>query len=162
MDYYLSLGSNVGDRYGYLQRAIKKISEFGKIKKISSVYETSPVGVKKPQDMYLNMVIAVSVEKEPIEMLKIIKRIEQKMGRDIKYSHLKPRKIDIDILFCDDLIINTKSLKIPHKEIEKRRFVLIPLSEIEPELLNPLTGISARKMLRYCVDNGYVNLVKKK
>ncbi len=161
MNYYLSLGSNIGDRYGYLQRAIVEISEIGKIIKISSIYETSPVGVKDPQDMYLNMVISVSSEIYPDDMLEILKRIEKKIGRDITDSHLKPRKIDIDILFCDEMIINKDNLVIPHKEVEKRKFVLIPLSEIDPELINPLSGNSVKEMLKHCKDNGYVRLVKK-
>lgn len=161
MDYYLSLGSNIGNRISFLKKALGFLSETGNIKKISPVYETSPFGVIGDQNKYLNMAVTLHSETEPMEMLEKIKNIESKMGRNLIESHLKPRKIDIDILFCDDIIIKTKKLSVPHRKITQRRFVLIPLNDINPELVNPESGVTVKELLISAGTAGTIELYRK-
>ena len=158
MKYYLSLGSNIGNRLNFLKKAIELLAQVGTVEKLSSIYETSPVGVVEPQGMYLNMVLILRSGLAPEEMLKSVKNFESKLGRKIKESHLKPREIDIDILFCDDVVVNKDILTVPHREAGERKFVLLPIAEIDPEFRHPVTGMSVKDMSDRCSDKGDVKL----
>lgn len=127
---YLGLGSNIGDRYQYLHRAIELINNHSQIelKSKSSVYETKPFGYVEQPD-FLNMVIAVNTTLKPEELLKYTQEIENLLGRK-REIHWGPRIIDIDILLYGDKIIQTVELSIPHPFLTERLFVLIPLAEI--------------------------------
>jgi 2-amino-4-hydroxy-6-hydroxymethyldihydropteridine diphosphokinase len=131
--YYLSLGSNLGNREENLKNAIKILKQ-NKIKiiKKSPVYETEPVGYKK-QAWFLNQVIEVKTNFSPEKLLNVAQSIEKKFGRkrDKKFG---PREIDIDILLYENIKINKKKLKIPHIQLYKRKFVLKPLNDIAPNL----------------------------
>lgn len=133
---YIALGSNLGNREKYLEKTIKKISEFAQITKKSSIYETKPVGYKDQGD-FLNMVIEITTQLRPYELLKKLQKIETslKRKREIKNG---PRTIDLDIIFYNYEIINEKNLKIPHPEMHKRNFVLNPLVEIAPFMIHPV------------------------
>lgn len=146
-DVYLGIGSNIGDRQKNLKTALKLISEeIGQIRKISSVYETEPWGLTS-QPFFLNQVLVVRTEIKPDDLLEKISRIEKNAGRKRKVKW-GPRILDIDILLYDDLILKTENLIIPHPQITRRAFVLIPLLEIKPDLSDPLSGIQYKSYLR--------------
>lgn len=126
---YLSLGSNLGNKDENIIKAFSLIGNKYKILNYSSIYLTAPVGFRE-QPFFLNMVVKIDSEKvAPIDILDSLKSLEKEMGRK-KSFRWGPRLIDIDILYIEGIKINTKVLTIPHRELFKRNFVLIPLSEI--------------------------------
>jgi 2-amino-4-hydroxy-6-hydroxymethyldihydropteridine diphosphokinase len=132
---YLSLGANLGDRQANLDQALKLISERMRLGKVSSIYDTEPVGMTN-QPRFLNLACEVLTRLSPEGLLALIKGIELKMGR---YSRTgEPRIIDIDIVLFGDQVINTPDLVIPHPRMHERAFVLIPLAEIAPDLVHPV------------------------
>lgn len=132
---YLSLGSNIGNRKKNLEKALTELDKSNiKEIKISSFYETEPVGPK--QRNFYNIAGKFKTNLKPQELLKTVKQIEEKLGR-IKTYHWGPRLIDIDILFYGKQIVKTKNLIIPHKEIINRSFVLVPMNEIAPNFVHP-------------------------
>jgi 2-amino-4-hydroxy-6-hydroxymethyldihydropteridine diphosphokinase len=132
---YLSLGSNLGNRQENLDRALKLISERMRVGKISSIYDTEPVGLVD-QPRFLNLACEVFTRLNPEGLLALFKGFEQKMGR---YSRSgEPRIIDIDIVLYGDQVVNTPDLVIPHPRMHERSFVLIPLTEIAPEVVHPV------------------------
>lgn len=133
---FLHLGTNEEDRLKNLKDGIKEIDlKIGKVIRESNIYETEPWGLSD-QNMFLNAVIELKSELTPEKLLVAIKQIESDLGRKIT-KKWGPRKIDIDILCYNDLTINTKELVIPHPQIQNRNFVLIPLMELEPDLILP-------------------------
>ncbi|RST92236.1 2-amino-4-hydroxy-6-hydroxymethyldihydropteridine diphosphokinase [Vagococcus bubulae] len=130
METYLALGSNMGDSLGYLKQAIEKLNDHANIQVIdkSIIYETDPYG-DVPQDNYLNAVIRVNTDLSPHELLKVVNEIEANLDRE-RLIRWGPRTIDIDILLMGELEMDTPDLIIPHKEITKRSFVLIPLKDV--------------------------------
>ena len=132
---YLALGSNLGDRLQYIQKAVEELKACGlKIIKFSTVIETDPVG-GIPQGKYLNAVLKASTAHSPEELHVITQAIERKLGR-VKRVIQGPRVIDIDILLYDDIKLITSQLLIPHPRMFERDFVMRPLKEIAPEVLN--------------------------
>ncbi len=127
---YLALGSNLGEREHYLRFAV---NELGDVVAKSQVFETEPVGGPDGQDAYLNMVVKVETTLDPYELIGHCQRIEEDAQRQ-RVVHWGPRTLDVDLLFYDDLHIETETLTIPHPRIFERRFVLAPLSELAPEL----------------------------
>lgn len=135
---YILLGSNMGDRKQKLQQAMERIAkDAGSVTSSSSIYETEPWGVKE-QAFFLNQVIEIKTEMAPAELLMALKKTEEAIGRTGQ-TKWGPREIDIDILYYDELIIDTENLKIPHPQIPNRNFVLIPLMEIAGDYIDPLT-----------------------
>lgn len=141
---YIGLGSNIGDRFENLTSALRELSEFSTILTKSQIYETEPVGYKDQQD-FLNMVVKISTNLSPIDLIIRLEEIEHKMGR-IKEIIDGPRNIDLDILFFGNEIINSQSLKIPHPRLQNRKFVLQPLSEIAGELIHPVLNKSIQAL----------------
>jgi len=131
---YLSLGSNIKPCKEYLAIARNELSQKIKIVKESSLYETEPIGIKD-QSWFINQVIKGETDLKPLELLEFTQSIENKLKRtrEVKYG---PRTIDIDILFYDEIEMDLKKLTLPHPELHKRAFVLVPLLEIEPEFKN--------------------------
>ena len=135
---FLSIGSNLGDREGYLDMAIEELGRDTsvEIKKISSIIETEPYGpVEQPN--FLNGVIELETYLDPEEFLSVICDIENEAGRE-RIIHWGPRTLDIDIVLFDDMIINTDDLTIPHPEMQNREFVLKPMAEIAPHIIHPV------------------------
>jgi 2-amino-4-hydroxy-6-hydroxymethyldihydropteridine diphosphokinase len=134
---FISLGSNMGDRYQYLRQAIDLLSSDSKIELVnaSSVYETDPVGYEE-QDLFLNMVIELRTDLLSEELLAVCNRIEQRLGRkrEIKWG---PRTIDLDILLYNQENIETEKLVVPHPRMRERAFVMVPLLEICPNIRIP-------------------------
>lgn len=125
----LALGSNLGDRAGYLRHAVRNL---GHIVAQSQVYETAPVGGPGDQGAYLNMVVVVDTPLDPFALLRRCQRVEASAGRERKV-HWGPRTLDVDILFHDDVRLDSPGLTVPHPRINERRFVLGPLSEVAPD-----------------------------
>ena len=144
---YLSLGSNMGDRKKNIAEAIDSLEAAGiKIKKKSAVYETEPVGVKE-QEYFYNICLAAKTELDPEDLLKKIKEIEAKNGR-LSSARWGPRIIDIDILFYNNIIFDNNDLKIPHREILNRKFVLVPMAEIAGNYVHPVIKSKIKDILK--------------
>lgn len=128
---YLGIGSNVGDRHKTIKLAVKEINDLKdtRVIRLSRAIETVPIGGPAGQPKFLNAALKIKTELSPLNLLKQLKRIENKLGRK-KTVRFGPRAIDLDILFYGSKIINTKILKIPHSEVFKRKFVMKPLLEI--------------------------------
>ena len=138
MKYYLSLGSNLGDRRLQLVRAIHFLEGIGRIDRISSVYETSPVGMEPDEGNFFNLVLSLDTGLRPRDLLARIKCFEKERGRSHSTSGYRSRPIDIDILLSGNRIINEEDLVIPHPRMPVRAFVMVPLCEIAPECTHPL------------------------
>ncbi len=136
---YFSLGSNLGDRYSNLLECVSLIeTNVGEIKSLSSIYKNSAQGFIG--DYFYNCCVKVLTSYKPIELIDIILSIEKKMGRKTRNTNkYESRKIDIDIILYNNLIINKKKLVVPHPRYRDRAFVLIPLLEIESNLVDPKT-----------------------
>lgn len=129
---YLSLGSNMGDRQGFLQAAVAKLSQSpaNELIKASAYYQTSPVG-GVVQDDFINQALLMETDLSATDLLDLIHEIEASLDRK-RLVHWGPRTIDIDILFYGDTQLDTKTLSLPHPEVFNRLFVLVPLAEIMP------------------------------
>jgi 2-amino-4-hydroxy-6-hydroxymethyldihydropteridine diphosphokinase len=145
---YLALGSNLGNREENLKQAIASLSPQMDVKAKSNIYETPPWGYED-QPRFLNQVVKTQTYLQPEQLLKHIKRLEVALGRKATFRN-GPREIDIDILMYDDLVLNTSILSLPHPHMHERGFVLLPMMDIAPDLVHPLTGKSVREMLVAC------------
>jgi 2-amino-4-hydroxy-6-hydroxymethyldihydropteridine diphosphokinase len=150
--YYLSLGSNLGDRLAHLRQALVFLRELGDVLKVSSAYETGPVGMAEGAGDFYNMAVALRSSLAPEQLLQAIKGYERLRGRDLSHSHYQPRAIDIDILMAErpdrpeGLIIETEQLTIPHKQMVNRAFVLAPLEEIAPSAVHPVLKKTVKEL----------------
>lgn len=149
---YLSLGTNIGNRASNLKEAISSLAPQMEVKAKSSMYETPPWGYTE-QENFLNQVIKVKTYLEPLPLLKHIKRLEVALGRKATFKY-GPRLIDIDILFYDQLVLETPLLAIPHPYVHERGFVLLPMMDIAPDLVHPVNGKSIREMMAACNAGG--------
>lgn len=147
----LLLGSNLGDRSSLLIQAIEKIIvQLGSISKASSLYETKSWGLEDQPD-FLNQVLICHTAKSAVEALHHCLSIEKELGRDRKVKW-GSRSIDIDILYFDDEIVATETLKIPHPFLHQRRFTLVPLVEVMPDFVHPVLNFSNKELLEKCGD----------
>lgn len=138
-DIFLGIGSNRGEKYNFILRAAGLLGSSVKcgVVKCSSIYETTPYGNVK-QENFLNAVIQIETSYTANELFSFVKSIESSIGRKSS-ERWGPREIDIDILFYNSLIYNSDDLVIPHPEAMKRDFVVVPLTEIAPEFIHPVT-----------------------
>lgn len=142
----IGIGSNLGNREENCRDALRLISEkAGTLIKQSSMYETQPWGVKD-QPEFINMAVEINTWAEPGILLSVLKEIEKQLGRT-KTSRWGPRTLDLDILFYNDLVIDTPDLRIPHPLMHVREFVLKPLSEIAPEKAHPVLKKTVKELL---------------
>lgn len=150
---YLGLGSNKGERISFIETAITEIAGIEKTKLIrtSSVYETEPWGIKGQGD-YLNSAAEIRTDLSAEELLRALKGIESRIGRTVtaKWSE---REIDIDLLFYGNDVLNNKTIHVPHAEIENRKFVLIPMNELAPDLIHPVLNRSISELLLETSDD---------
>lgn len=135
---YIGVGSNVGDRIGFCRAAVEALAASTGIstREVSSLYETSPLG-GPPQRSFVNLVVAIDTELEPRELLEACKLIEQKMGREPSDLRWGPRVVDLDVLLYGSEKVSEPDLEIPHPRLKERRFALVPLLEIDPDLTDP-------------------------
>ncbi|MBT7695489.1 MAG: 2-amino-4-hydroxy-6-hydroxymethyldihydropteridine diphosphokinase [Cryomorphaceae bacterium] len=148
---YFSIGSNKGNRSGLINEAIDKIDIIiGKVVQKSSIYETKSWGFNS--NNFYNICILLESTLTPELILNKILTIEKDMGRLNTTDQYSDRCIDIDILFFDNMIVNSKSLEIPHPRIQLRKFVLTPMLELTPDLIHPILNKSIRQLELECVD----------
>ena len=151
---FVGIGSNLGDRVLNCKKALNGISAFAKIVGVSSVYETEPVGNEGQPD-FINCTAEIETALPPLELLERLHSVEDKLER-LRGERWGPRTIDIDIIFYDDLIIDTDELTIPHLSAHTRRFVLEPICEIDPWLVHPGFGVHVYKLLNDLEDTKQV------
>ncbi|MFN3344475.1 MAG: 2-amino-4-hydroxy-6-hydroxymethyldihydropteridine diphosphokinase [Chloroherpetonaceae bacterium] len=135
---YIGLGSNLGKRGKMLQQAVECLTQLPKTQVVatSSVYESPPIDMSE-QNHFLNAVCKITTELSPKTLLNALKEIERKLGRPERYARWSPRPIDLDILFYDNQVLNQDGLIIPHSEIPNRKFVLLPMLELD-DYLHPV------------------------
>ena len=147
---YLGLGSNVGDRRSFLQAAVEDLwTHRVEVLSSSSVYETEPVGDVTDQPEFLNACVRVETRLHPEALLRACKAVEAALGRELSgpgHVHHGPRPIDVDVLLLGDDEFVSESLHVPHRELTSRRFVLVPLLELDPELVVPGVGPAAEAL----------------
>jgi 2-amino-4-hydroxy-6-hydroxymethyldihydropteridine diphosphokinase len=135
---YLGLGSNVGDPVAHLRAALELIEAEGiEVEAVSSTYVTEPVGEVLDQPDFLNAAVRIRTELEPEQLLDACKRVEAERGRSFDAPRHSPRPLDVDLLLLGDLELSTDRLTLPHREVTSRRFVLVPLLELDPDLALP-------------------------
>ncbi len=158
---YLSLGSNLGDRIQHLLNAQNEINtNVGEIISVSHVYENPPSGFDAEQD-FLNMCIQLNTDLSPLELLKAIKQIEQKLGRTLSTKNgYSSRCIDIDIILYANRVFQSKKLTVPHPHFRKRMFVLLPLNDIAFNEIDPETMLTIGQLFDNCRDQSSMRLHK--
>ena|SRR5664279_2276057 len=153
---YLGIGTNLGNREENLGQAVTRIEEYiGPVLKSSSIYETSPWGFESNEE-FLNMVVKVETKLIPSGLLGRLLMIESLLGRVRGEKHYSSRLIDIDILLYGDLIVEEESLTIPHPLLHERKFVMVPLCEIAPDIIHPVFGKTLGELLEECKDDSEV------
>lgn len=142
---FLGLGSNLGDRIGFILRAIEELERRFGILAVSTVYESDPWGVRD-QPPFLNCVLKIATSLGPRDLLREVRNVESKIGRKRRFRW-GPREIDIDILLYGEEMIRERDLEVPHPRMGERDFVLFPLVEIEPDARDPRSGVPYRSLL---------------
>lgn len=149
---HLLLGSNIGIREENLKKAILHLKEIGvKILRESSIYETEPWGFSDQPSFY-NQALEVETSFFPEDLLNEVKNIEKLIGREC-FGRWKERLIDIDIIYYENQVYKSNNLTVPHPEMQFRKFVLLPLSEIAPDFIHPIFNLSTRQLLDRCEDD---------
>jgi 2-amino-4-hydroxy-6-hydroxymethyldihydropteridine diphosphokinase len=152
----IALGSNLasqyGDRAANLHEACRRVASFGQVRAVSSFYDTAPVGYTD-QPNFLNAALLLETTLEPVALMRALLEIERAMGRDRSTSPAKgPRIIDLDLLLMDNVVLETPELTLPHRALTQRRFVLEPLAEIAPHMLDPQSGHTIAQLLAHLGD----------
>lgn len=155
----LSLGGNKGDREKLLFRAIESLNDRFQLVRVSKIYETAAWGGVAKAD-FLNQLAVIRTEKNPEEILEIIREIEVDLGR-IREEPWGDRTMDIDILYFGNRVVDSDRLKIPHPYISERRFILVPLVELLPDKIHPIRNKTSVQMLEECEDPSEVKLYGK-
>lgn len=135
---YIGIGSNAGDRPGFCRKAVQSLDSADgvRVTRVSSLYETAPLG-GPPQRSFINLVAKIETILEPRGLLETCKRIEQRLGREPSDIRWGPRVVDLDILLYGSEKVSEPDLEIPHVRLKERRFALVPLLEIDPDLTDP-------------------------
>ena len=136
---FIGVGSNEGERFAHISRAVQALGSMPgvRLRQMAMILETEPLG-GPPQGPYLNTVVEVETTLPPLELLRSLKAIERRLGREPVPQRWAPRPIDLDILLYDDCVIQEPELCIPHPRLHERRFVLEPLAQLAPELVHPV------------------------
>lgn len=153
---FIGLGSNLGEREAMLRGAAAALAEIPGVRLVasSSLYETEPWGLRE-QPLFLNLVIEVATTLSPPMLFARLREIEERLGRE-RGRRWGPRSIDLDLLLWENVVLAEGDLILPHSALGARRFVLVPLAELDPEVREPLRGRTAREMLASCPDRGLV------
>ena len=154
--YYVSVGSNLGDRRRYIERAREILSEFPGvvIDEVSAVYETEAVGPGK-HPPFLNAVFGGRTSLAPVALLSALNGIEDQLGRT-RVRRWAPRTMDLDLLLVGARVLSTPRLILPHPRMAARRFVLVPLAEVAPDLRHPVLDVDVQTLLARCPDRSWV------
>ncbi len=154
----IGMGSNLGESLDTLKNAIKTLDEIPGINLISysNWYRTKPVGGPKQPD-YINGCALLKVELTPHKLLEILLDVEQKFKR-VRLEHWGPRTLDLDLILYDDLILDTPNLQVPHPRMRERAFVLVPLAEIAPNWIDPVSGKTIAQLLEVIECSGVCKL----
>jgi 2-amino-4-hydroxy-6-hydroxymethyldihydropteridine diphosphokinase len=151
---YIALGSNLGDRRQVFSQAMDRLGRLGRVVSRSSLYETEPVGFRD-QPAFLNAVVALETDLEPLVLLHDLLAVERELGRDRSQSiPNRPRTLDLDLLLMGDSVIAAPELTLPHPALARRRFVLAPLVEIAPLLPHPVLNQTMAELLESLPDQG--------
>jgi len=153
---YLSVGSNLGDRQGFLRRAIEALDAHPmvEVRKVSSLYETEPVGYKAQPD-FVNAAVEIECAMSLQEFWAFTKAVERMIGRS-RSERWGPREIDVDIIYFADVVLDSADLTVPHRERTKRRFVLEPIAELAASFVDPVLGRTVQELLETCDDRSRV------
>jgi 2-amino-4-hydroxy-6-hydroxymethyldihydropteridine diphosphokinase len=149
----IALGSNLdsefGDREANLREAVRRMGKLGEVRAVSSFYDTEPVGYRE-QPRFLNAALVLETKLGPEELMRKLLAVERAMGRERVGAVVKgPRVIDLDLLLYGNVVMATEELTLPHPEMQERRFVLEPLTEIAPEWVHPVMGKTIRELLAF-------------
>ena len=157
---FVGVGSNIGDRKQNFHEALERLTKLPDTKVIreSSLYESEPLGDSK--DWYVNAAIQIETRFKPDILLEKLKNIERAMGRKKVKKRWGSRVIDLDILLYDGLVVRKKNLRIPHPEMPNRKFVLLPLSEIGPQIVHPELGVTISELLINVKDSKKIHLYR--
>ena len=155
---YIGFGSNIDNRFNYINQALQLLLDADDVSliQISSLYETEPVGYEE-QNWFLNGVVAVETDLSVHQLLALLKGIEQLVGRQHR-ARWRPREVDLDLLIYNQCCINTSNLIVPHPEMHRRSFVLVPFAEIAPDVLHPIFQQNIRTLLSNLNDERAVKL----
>jgi len=156
---FIGIGSNLGDRKAHILDAIERIEGIRetRVVKHSSIYESEPHG--DIAGWFLNCVIEIETDLLPEKLLQRLREVERAMGRKrLRTKQPGPRSIDLDILFYESQSLESPTLRIPHPELQNRRFVLAPLSELAPQFIHPVLGNTVSQMLAGCKDSKKLRL----
>lgn len=158
---FIGIGSNLGNPEELCEKAIERIDNHKGVKLLrsSSLYRTEPIGPIE-QPWFVNAVCEVNTSLQPQELLLALKKIEQEMGRDNGLERWGPRLIDLDLLLYGQIILNLSDLVIPHPQLHKRGFVLVPLCEIAPYTIHPIFNLSAKGLLKRLNDKHIVEVLQ--
>jgi len=147
----IALGSNLGDRSAHLRHAISRLGGLVDNLRVSRFYDTVPVGAPGPQPLFLNAAAVGETSLPARELLETLLAIEQERGRERPYQNA-PRSLDLDLILFGDAVIDEPALVVPHPRFRGRRFVLEPLTEIAPDLVDPVTGRTVADLLQTAPD----------
>jgi 2-amino-4-hydroxy-6-hydroxymethyldihydropteridine diphosphokinase len=150
----ISVGSNIGDKQDNCQKGIDRLMASGNaiLVKASRFYRTSPVDYLD-QDWFVNAAVKLETFLDPLELLEVLKAVQQQCGRTKSGIRFGPRVLDLDIIFYDRLVMRSPMLEIPHPRMHKRRFVLQPICDIDPNIVHPLLNIPVKSLLNQLGDN---------
>ncbi len=153
---FLGLGSNLGDRQRFLQRAVMEMKLLQGVTLVwtSGVYESDPYG-RTDQPRFLNACVEIETTLEPGVLLHQLKDVEQRVGRTPS-ERWGPREIDIDILVYDGVVFSDDRVTVPHPDLEHRRFALVPLRELAADLVHPVSGLTVEEIAAACTDRGTI------
>lgn len=156
----LGLGSNLGDREGYLQAARTRLRDATglEIETVSPIYESPPLEAITQQGPYLNQVLVVSTRLAPRRLLDLCLATEAQSGRPRDHARGLPRSIDIDIITYGSLVLDHPDLVLPHPRYTQRKFVLLPLQSVLPDFTDPVTGHAIQRLVEACPDASAVNV----
>lgn len=156
---FLGIGGNIGNKPSNFKKAEDLIqSRLGSIENKSSIYETPPWGFHS-EEKFWNAIVVIQTKFRPDELLWHIHEVEDHFEKEENGERYRSREMDIDILYYDDLFIDTKLLIIPHPQIQNRKFVLVPLVEIAPDLKHPLLRLTSLQMLENCKDESVIKKI---